>query len=287
MMRFTFKKGLTFCENNNRWQIIRRLATSDLQFENQAGEILNLKDAEVHRKWIKGEWIVDEATLSLQADAIYLATPRDLSTFPEKWQKRARIRHYYIQKIDPENNKYNPIRWKRLIKAAAAEINDPTPPAASSVQLWWRRYRHTKSIVSLIPRSITGFERAKDPRYSVFEDVLAKVFLSPQKRPKADVVHAVQEHIRQINLGREVSQTIAPIARSTIYRWLSELQQDITDGARLGADAARAKYRMAVGGLKVDDVLDRVEIDHPPLDLIVIDKITMLPLGRPWLTLAI
>lgn len=42
-----------------------------------------------------------------------------------------------------------------------------------------------------------------------------------------------------------------------------------------------------MGGLKVHGVLERVEIDHTPLDLIVIDKTTMLPLGRAWLTLAL
>lgn len=287
MMRFSFKKGLVFLELETRWQLMRRLASGKLQFESEQGEIKTITDGEVHRRWITGDWVIDVTSLGSQTDVIYLATPRDLSTFPEKWQKRARIRLHYIQKVNPEENKYNPIRWKKLIKAAATEINDPTPPAASSVQSWWRRFRHTKSITTLIPRSITGFERAKDPRYGVFEEILAKVYLTPQKLPKADVVKAIRDHIDQINLGRDDAQKIPRIARSTIYRWLGELQQDIVDGARLGANAARAKYRVVMGGLKVDGILERIEIDHTPLDLIVIDKITMVPLGRPWLTLAI
>lgn len=44
---------------------------------------------------------------------------------------------------------------------------------------------------------------------------------------------------------------------------------------------------MSMAGLKVSSILERVEIDHTPIDLIVIDKNTWLPLGRPWLTLAI
>jgi putative transposase len=287
MMRFSFKKGLVFVELSNRWQLMRRLASGKLQFESETGEIKTMTDSDVHEAWMTGVWVIDEATLGNQTDAIYLATPRDLSTFPEKWQKRARLRYHYIQKVNPEENKYNPILWKKLIRAAAAEINDPTPPAASSVQAWWRRYRNTKSIVSLIPRSITGFDRGRDPRYAIFEDVLAKVYLTPQKLPKVDVVRAVQDQIYQLNLGKEEAQKIAPISRSTVFRWLNELQQDIVDASRLGANAARAKYRVAMGGLKVNEVLDRVEIDHTPLDVIVIDHITMLPLGRPWLTLAI
>lgn len=39
--------------------------------------------------------------------------------------------------------------------------------------------------------------------------------------------------------------------------------------------------------MKVGSVLERIEIDHTPLDVIVIDSLTGLPLGRPWLTMAI
>lgn len=287
MKRFTFKKGLEFKEVNQRWQLIRRLATGKLQFENEAGEIKTLYDAELLKLWSSGNWIVNEDTLGSQADAIYLATPRDLSTFPEKWQKRARIRMHYINWINPDQNKYNAVRWNALIQLASQKINDAKPPSASTVHTWWTRYRVTKSIVVLIPRSVTGFERAKDPRYAIFEDMLATIFLTPQKRPKSDVVKAVQDRIAEINLGKSPENQIPVLSRSVIYKWINELHGDIVDGARLGANAARMKYRVVMGGLKVTHVLERIEVDHTPIDLLVIDTYTMLPLGRPWLTLAI
>ena len=77
------------------------------------------------------------------------------------------------------------------------------------------------------------------------------------------------------------------ISKATVYRWVENLRGDIKDSSRLGADVARNKYRSVMGGLKVHQILERVEADHTPLDLIVIDKTTMLPLGRAWLTLAI
>jgi len=287
VIRFSFKKGLIFVEINTRWQLVRRLATGKLQFENEAGEIKTLTDGELYRLWLKGIWNIDLDSIGSQSDIIYYATPRDLSTFPEKWQKRARIRYHYISYIDPAVNKYNPERWKALINEAAKKINDPRPPAPSSVQIWWRRYRVTKSILSLIPRSITGFDRGHDPRYAIFEEVLAEIYLTPQKLPMADVVRAVQSRIAQLNQSRDPAQQIKPLSRSVIYTWLSQLRQDVVDAARLGANVARSKYRVAMGGLKVDGLLERVEIDHTPLDIIVIDKVTKIPLGRPWMTMAI
>ncbi|CAM5191522.1 hypothetical protein CDEF62S_02944 [Castellaniella defragrans] len=75
-------------------------------------------------------------------------------------------------------------------------------------------------------------------------------------------------------------------SRATVYRRMEELRQDVVDGARLGADVARIKYRTALGGLRVRNVLDRLEVDHTPMDVILIDT-QGRTIGRPWLTLAI
>lgn len=287
MIRFSFKKGLVFIELNTRWQLNRRLVSTKLQFENESGEIKTLADAEVLSLWSKGEWVVDENTLGSQADAIYHATPRDLSTFPEKWQKRARLRMHYINAVKPNEIKYNKQVWDALIQSAAKVINDPKPPCSASVHAWWRKYRVTKSIARLIPKNIAGFQHARDYRYSIFEDVISQVYLTIQKRKKIEVAKAVNDRIKQLNLGKCAEEQIPDIHQATIYRWIGELQHDIVDAARLGSEVARVKYRMSMNGLKVSAILERVEIDHTPLDLIVIDKMTMLPLGRPWLTLAI
>ena len=90
MNRFSFKKGLTFIELNTRWQLQRRLITGRLQFESDQGEIKNLTDKEILYLWNSRKWLVDETTLGLNTDAIYLVTPRDLSTYPIKWQETAK-----------------------------------------------------------------------------------------------------------------------------------------------------------------------------------------------------
>jgi len=170
MMRFYFKRGLRYRALQEVWELRRRLATGKLQFENEQGEIKVLSDAEVLSLWHKGEWVVDESSLGIQADAIYLATPRDLSTFPEKWQKRALNRLYYINAVKPDQIKFNPEVWNKLIKTAAEEINDPKPPAANTVHNWWVKYRVTKSVTKLIPKNIEGFQRPRDYRYAIFEE---------------------------------------------------------------------------------------------------------------------
>jgi putative transposase len=285
MNRFSFKKGLTFIELNTRWQLQRRLITGRLQFESDQGEIKNLTDKEILHLWESGKWLVDVTTLGINSDAIYLVTPRDLSTYPSKWQETAKKRLHYLNAINPQNNKYNRVRWKPLIEKAAIDIGDKQPPCPSSVQSWWKRYHVTKSITALLPRAQNGYLRKEDARYSIFEEIIKTVYLNAQKLPILELVRKVQQRVVLLNMHRE--KKIKQIGKSTIYNWVANLRSDISDSSRLGADVARNKYRSVMGGLKVSQILERVEIDHTPLDLIVIDKTTMLPLGRAWLTLAL
>lgn len=286
MIRFSFKKGLVFIEGQRRWQLIRRLPNAKLQFEADNGELLNLSDSEANLRWLRQEWLVDERSIGAFADAVYLAVPRDLATYPPRQQATARRRLSYIERINPAANPYHPERWGRLIAAAAHELKDAKPPSPSTVHAWWKRYRTTKCITRLISCHGKNTGVRDNEQYAVFEEAIGRIFLSMQRLPKSAVVEEVGRLTAAINGKRTDIEKFKPPGRSTIYRWLDDLQQDIVDGARLGAEAARVKYRVAFGGLKVGNILERVEIDHTPIDLIVIDSLTFLPLGRPWLSLA-
>ncbi|WP_275357479.1 DDE-type integrase/transposase/recombinase [Methylophilus sp. YYY-1] len=287
MMRFSFKKGLVFIEVNTRWQLLRRLVTNKLQFESDQGEIRNLTDKEVLGFWRSGEWSVDISTLGVSGDSIYLVTPPDLSTFPLKWQELAKRRLHYINFVLPEGKRFRADSWQPLVDAAAKLINDPNPPCPASVLGWWKKYRITKSISSLLPKTNFGYSKKEDPRFKIFEDVINQTYLNAQKVPGKEIVDRVNRRIQLHNSTQSPESRIKIVAKSTIYTWIRQLRQDISDSSRLGAEVTRKKYRTVMGGLKVHGVLERVEIDHTPLDLIVIDKTTMLPLGRAWLTLAL
>lgn len=287
MLRASFKVGLVFIEGQNRWQIRRRLATGKIQLESDTGELLNLSDQEIRSRWLSQTWVIDQDSLGSLANAVYLAVPRDLGTYPEKQQKEAKRRQRYLQAIDPEHTPYNPERWRPLIADVASRFGDLHPPCPATVQAWWRRYRHTKSVLSLISHNKPSAGPIAKRSYQIFEEVISTVYLTNQKLPKLAVAEEVFRRIDAINNGLPLEERIKRPARSTIYRWLEGLQQDLVDASREGAEAARIKYRAALGNVKVGSVLERIEIDHTPLDLIVIDSLTNLPLGRPWLTMAI
>lgn len=287
MQRISFKIGLIFIAAVIRYTIRRRLATGRIQLESDTGEVINLTDAELLQRWQSGDWIIDESSLGTLANAIYLAVPRDLGTYPESQQREAIRRRQYLQAVDPDNMPYKPDAWRERIAKVAANLDDPYPPCPSTVQSWWRRYRLTKSITCLIPHNKPSTGPKAKKKYQVFEEVIASVYLSNQQLPKLAVAEEVFRRIDAFNRGLLAEEQIKRPARSTIYRWLENLQQDLVDASREGSEAARIKYRAAIGNVKVSRVLERIEIDHTPLDMIVIDTLTKLPLGRPWLTMAI
>jgi len=184
MNRFSFKVGLRFLEKAMGWLLSRRLATGKLQLQSDSGELLNLTDQELRGRWLSQEWLVDESSLGLLNNALYLAIPRDLGTYPENQQREAKRRKHYLDAIDPEHTPYNPERWRPIIAQVAERLEDRYPPCPATVQAWWRRYRQAKSLIYLIPRNKPINNPSAKPAYQMFEEVVSTVYLSKQKLPK-------------------------------------------------------------------------------------------------------
>ena len=151
MLRFTFKRGLLFFAGQTRWELDRRLASGRCQLCSDDGEILNLTHAEILQRWQQQEWVIDEQSLANLGEAIYIVTPRDLSTYPPAIQAIAKRRLHYLQGVDPDHTPYSPQTWQVRIQQIAQQLGDATPPCPSTVSEWWRRYRQTRSILKLIP----------------------------------------------------------------------------------------------------------------------------------------
>jgi putative transposase len=287
MLRFFYRRGMVFIDGQVRWELLRMLPNNKFQLESDSGELLNLTNAELLSRWMSQAWVIDESTLASLKDAVYLTTPRDLGTYSETQQHGAKRRLNYLQAVEPESGPYNVDRWRSLIAVAAERIGDPTPPCPSTVSNWWRKYRRTKSVISLVPHSTISAGPRRKRQHEIFEDVVASVYLTRQKLPVTAVVEEISRRVRALNNGLPAEEQIKPPGRGTIYRWMEYLRVDLVDAKRHGVEMARLKYRASIGTVKVGRILERIEIDHTPFDLIVIDSLTKLPLGRPWLTLAI
>jgi len=287
MIRFTFRKGLRFIERQRTWTLIRRLANQKLQLEDEAGEIVTYTEPELICRWLKREIVIDENCLSEPDSAFYLTTPRDLSTYPEHIRSEALRRMKYVAGLEGCTKISVAKIVRPRIAAIATQMGDTSPPSPSTVYRWWKSYRTTRSGAQLISTR----HRSGRPRRSAADDLLEEsistIYLDSQQHPISGVYDDFCNRVKNANKQLDRASKIQCPSRSTVYRRIKELEKEIVDRARLGKNAAERKYRPVLGTVRVRKVLERLEVDHTPLDLIIIDEDTALPLGRPWLSIAI
>jgi putative transposase len=166
-----------------------------------------------------------------------------------------------------------------LVHAQAASIG--RHPA--TLYRWIQQYRRTGRLSTLVPakRGVRAGHHRLDPDVeAVLAMTIDEVYLSPQKRSVSYTSHEVARRCR--NTGLKV-----PDAR-TIRRRIKALSDKERLRGREGGRAVRDKYAPIQGAFPgADWPLAVVQIDHTPVDLILVDDIHRRPVGRPWITLAI
>jgi len=120
----------------------------------------------------------------------------------------------------------------------------------------------------------------------IIQGVLAECRAAPAQRTVRDVYLMIVARVRAANGGRAPADLLPVPGRSTIYRRVGQEGQ----AAILRRRPGRGERRAAEGvwpGPRVTRPLERVELDHTVLDLIVVDEEDRLPIGRPTVTLAL
>ncbi len=77
------------------------------------------------------------------------------------------------------------------------------------------------------------------------------------------------------------------VSESTVRRALNEIEPYALDVARHGTAYARNKWRYSLKGIVATRPLERVEIDHTLLDIVVVHDRTGMPIGRPTITVVV
>lgn len=146
-----------------------------------------------------------------------------------------------------------------------------------------RRWREGRGVVSdLIPGRSSGGrggQRLPSAVEVVIREVLRKHYLTRQRK-KVTAIH--REVIRVCR-----TRGLPAPSRGVIVRRIAALDPLAAMKAREGADAARSLESAGGRVPPVTGVLEQVQIDHTVVDLIVVDERHRLPIGRPYVTVAI
>jgi putative transposase len=124
-----------------------------------------------------------------------------------------------------------------------------------------------------------GKTRIAPEVHTIITEVIQTMYLSRQKRSEELIVKEVRMRCRQA--GYQMP------AGNTIRARMHSLDPILVTQKRQGCEATRSLRSAAGKAPEPKGPLDIVQMDHTPIDLIVVEETSREPIGRPYLTLAI
>ena len=138
------------------------------------------------------------------------------------------------------------------------------------------------TIISLVPQMSSGGDgkfRLDQKIEIIIQEAIDKVYLSKQQNTVKSVIIEVKR--------RCIEADLKPPSKNTIHRRIKELSTKTALEKRKGKKAAHPFTPNLGPSVTADYPLQAFMMDHTKVDLIVVDEFQRLPIGRPWLSLAI
>jgi len=148
---------------------------------------------------------------------------------------------------------------------------------------WANRLRATGQLADLAPSPSNG-GRGKLRINKLSEDIVAQAieeqYLTKQRKSVAVLMRDIQAKCRRAGLP--------PPHPNTVRRRIHSLSERVVLERRMGRKAADDRFAARPGQFPGADYPGAYwQIDHTPLDVVVVDDVHRRHIGRPWLTLAI
>ena len=289
MQTFSLKARLCVLLNGRRLVLVNRLMDRRLAFKDDFGEQVLFAEPEFYRLYEQKQLALDSEQPYIESVPLVASAPPDLTCFPKKHSDEALRRRSYLNALfEPDGSMLPSNKELRTrIAAIACVIEDQKrPPSPPTVRRWARRYGKTRCVVRLVPQHCAKGRAVviRDELETLLQAVLEEHYLKPERPTISQVYGAFKLRVDAANKERLPSQQIVLPSEMTLRRYIDRLDQYQLECKRLGKHAADRKHRNAIGRLDVEAILDRWEIDHTLLDILIVDPKTGEVIGRPYIT---
>lgn len=252
-----------------------------------SGQVAVFQQSELLSSYTRGALSFKDG-LSGNSERVYV---RPVDELKELVQKEVDRRLQYVSAVREEAP---PVLTPRTVlpirDTVSIRIGDTAPPSFTTLYRWVRSVSRSGTFRSLIPRhDRRGPHRSyqTDRVIELFEQATEKAFaVSPQATIKA-VHERLSELIEDENAVRPSGQKLRVPSIATSYRLFKRVSLYEQTVWREGKRIADQKFTMSGTGAVSHRILERVEIDHTPVDIFLVDELTNLPVGRPMLTMVL
>lgn len=152
---------------------------------------------------------------------------------------------------------------RTVLRRRALYLADPSP----------------NSQLRALPGPAPGSRRLPPAVEAVINQAIHDIYLTRQRCP----VSVVLLHVRMLC----EQSGLKPVSRKAVDARIRALDPMFAARKRLGPELALAIQAPSVKGVTTHRALQLVQIDHATIDLVIVSPDTRLPIGRPWITLAI
>lgn len=210
----------------------------------------------------------------------------DLSSYPESIQQQVYYRLKYLKKADELlGEAITCSGLSRVIKLVSDESGDCAPPSTISLYRWRKRWiKADRSVTALVSyaKGPKNKRRIIKELEKLVQQLVDEIYLKAEGNSIQDVYVALKHKIQALNVNRNIPLAIP--SRATVYRYVGTYDEYLVMAARKGKQAADKHFRATGGGPEPKYILERAEVDHTPLDLLINDELTGLTIGRPTVT---
>ena len=290
MIGFSFRKGKAFDLDGASYCIRRTLEDGAVVLENmETGHFLTRDKQQLLVAYAAGSLVAPHGIKDSRS--VPARCGRPLQDFSDSLQREAIRRKRYLDSIFGEPaTPLSKVELVAAIRSTAELLGDSNPPSMSSLYRWRYRFLATNDVRSLIPqysRRGPTRPRALPIVVELFFNALADVASMAGRWDMNDVAVRLRTAIGQENRLRDEGAQLKMPSCRTLHRWWSRMDRYDVSCIADGVAEARKKYRVVRQSVSTSRILERVEIDHTPMDVFVVDDETLLPCGRPTLTVLI
>lgn len=299
MSRYSFKVGEVVVIDGVRYEIVNTVGRKSQARAVETGELREWLTSELLHLYEKGQLRFTD--LLSQAAEPGPETPtgavgRSLQDFPEAVRAKVIRKWKYLKAVCPagriEVSRANLEAW---LKSLAPEIeNRPSdqPPSSRTFYRWYRTWvKAHMDVRALIDRlDLRGRKpnMAYPPRLvSIITEGIETFYLTDQRQPKEALLQRIHHETNLLNRTLPPEEALPKVTMRTVNKFLAQYDRYHILKARYGERYAGQSVQTFGKGPQTERPLQRVEVDHTPLDILAIDERTQMILGRPWITVMI
>lgn len=229
---------------------------------------------------------VDYNTVTIQStddnNTLLNVLTKDLSSTKEPQEYN--LEQYNDKEWEQARKKYEVIKdlvFRQRSRLEVEECAKGNNVGTTTIYTWLRIYEETESMHALVAKK-RGKKGGRLDKVveKIIDDILEEYYLTKQKTKFTKIYRLIKQACKKLNIT-------APHA-NTVRNRINAIDPKLSMKRREGYKKSHQAFNNFEGKFPEGNFpLDVVQIDHTPLDIMLVDSIHREPEGRPTLTLAI